>query len=281
MTYILQHQLGNSIKLQTSTGRDIFTYDYSSAPKPFIHPLYTPAGHLLTNYQPKDHYWHRGLWFTIKFVNGVNFWEENGDDYGAQVTLRPPDISHDDNKTATITSDLEWRRPSGDVLIVEHRVIRYQEIDYAAYVLDFETALTAQADLLLDRTPFTTWGGYGGLVLRGNRSCFDSRILFPDGSTTDRPKGFTHNWGDLSGDFDGGREESGGVAIFDHPSNPRHPSPWYGGTGTGLYLNAAFLFHEPMQVPANDVLSFKYRVLVHDGVPDAESVNEQYKRYVG
>ena len=45
--------------------------------KPYFHPLATPGGTLLTDLRPTDHPWHRGLWFSWKFINGLNYWEEN------------------------------------------------------------------------------------------------------------------------------------------------------------------------------------------------------------
>ena len=47
--------------------------DTGGKPKPFFHPLSTPAGHCLSIFEPHDHPWHRGLWFTIKLINGENF----------------------------------------------------------------------------------------------------------------------------------------------------------------------------------------------------------------
>ena len=135
--------------------------------------------------------------------------------------------------------------------------------------------------LTLDRTPFTTWGGYGGLILRGNRNWGETRLLCPDGSTSDRPAGIPALWCDLSGKLDGGPDQSGGVAIFDHPANPRHPTPWYGTTGSGHYVNAAVLFHEPMQVAAGEALRFRYRVLVHDGIWDVPRLQAAYDAYIG
>jgi hypothetical protein len=150
-----------------------------------------------------------------------------------------------------------------------------------AYAIDFVFELTPQADVLLDRTPFTTWGGYGGLVFRGNRNWLGTRLLFGDGSTSDRPLGIRHNWADLSGNLDGGGPGvTGGVAMFDHPSNMRHPTPWYGGTGPGHYINAAFLFHEPMNVAAGQLMTFKYRVVIHDGIWEKDRVQSAYESYL-
>jgi hypothetical protein len=115
--------------------------------------------------------------------------------------------------------------------------------------------------------------------VRGTRNWQQTRLLFPDGSTSDRPTGIRATWCDLSGKLDGGLEQTGGVAIFDHPDNPRHPTPWYGATGPGHYFNAAFLFHEPMSVARGQTLAFRYRVLVHDQIWDVPRLEAAYGTY--
>ena len=70
------------------------------------------------------------------------------------------------------------------------------------------------------------------------------------------------------------------VAIFDHPDNPRHPTPWYGATGPGHYFNAAFLFNDSMIVSAGDRLTMRYRVYVHDGIPNTDQLESAYQQYL-
>ncbi|HEX9441848.1 MAG TPA: DUF6807 family protein, partial [Roseiflexaceae bacterium] len=71
---ILTHVIGQSIALtEQSADRVVWKYIYAGKPKPYFHPVCTPAGHCLTLFEPHDHVWHRGLWFTIKFINGENF----------------------------------------------------------------------------------------------------------------------------------------------------------------------------------------------------------------
>ncbi len=53
-----------------------FSHD-PEAPKSYFHPVALPDGPVLTWNQPPDHRWHHGLWFSWKFLNGVNFWEPN------------------------------------------------------------------------------------------------------------------------------------------------------------------------------------------------------------
>ncbi len=117
--------------------------------------------------------------------------------------------------------------------------------------------------------PFTTWGGYGGLTLRGADAWSDTRLLLADGGSHQQVHGVPAAWCDLS-------SAAGGVAMFDHPDNPRYPTPWYGSTkadtygpGWANFFNAAFLWGESMTVSADESLRLRYRVAVHDGAWDA------------
>jgi hypothetical protein len=277
----LRHTLGQSLELQPSDKENpLWRYVYGGKPKPFFHPLRTPAGFCLSLFEPHDHVWHRGLWFTIKFLNGENFWEENGD-FGTQTSALPPSVSHSEGGVIAWAHEQEWQRPQGAGSVFhETRVITYRPLDAASYALDWDICLRAQSDVFLDRTPFTTWGGYGGLTMRGNRNWQKTRLLLSDDTTHDRPIGVPALWADLSGTFDGGRDQSGGIALFDHPENVRHPSPWYGATGAGHYFNAAFLFHETMQLAEGEELRLRYRALIHDGVLDAPQLQAAYDKYL-
>jgi hypothetical protein len=279
---ILSHDLGKSIELgRGGADAPLWRYVYSGKAKPFFHPLCTPGGHVLTLFEPHDHLWHRGLWFTIKYINGENFWEElEAEPWGIQKTLLPPDVTHTADGGILVKSEQEWLRPhNGGAVFNEHRQFEYRPLSDQAYALDFIFELAPTQNLKLDRTIFTTWGGYGGLTFRANRNWQQTRLLFADGSTSDRPIGIPSAWCDLSGKIDGGANQTAGIAIFDHPTNPRHPTPWYGATGPNHYFNAAFLFQEPMSVAAKQPLTFKYRVLVHDGILEREALAKAYASY--
>ncbi|HEX8322571.1 MAG TPA: PmoA family protein [Tepidisphaeraceae bacterium] len=271
---ILTHTLGTSLSLgRPGAGLPLWTYVYGGKPKPFFHPLTTPAGHCLTLFEPSDHVWHRGLWYAIKFVNGQSFWEENDSPYNTQRTTAPPDVTHDAD-AVRVTSTLEWTQADGTVVIDETRTFTYCPLDQDAYTLDFTFRLTPRVDVTFDRTAFNgTWGGYGGLTFRGNRNWLSTRLLFDDNTTSDRPTPKVSKWCDLTGLIDGGPRHHAGIAVFDHPANPRHPTPWYGGTGQGHYFNAAFLFNESLKWEAARPLEQEYRVLVHDHAWDADRLN--------
>ncbi len=253
------------------------------APRPFVHPLTTPAGAVLSVESPADHPWHHALWFTIKFVNGENFWEE----YGEFGTLRTTDV----HETAhTVTAQLEWIAPDGkSVRLRETRTITTSPIDSDAYAIDWTEELSVPVDTVLDRTPFTTWGGYGGLTLRGAPTWTDTVIRLDDGAERQRVLGEPSTW--LA--IDGVAHEvvdtprPAGVVFLDHPANVRAPSPWYASTradtygeGWANFVNAAFLWEEPLELLAGNPLQLRYRVIVHDGAWSVDRIRAEYARWL-
>jgi hypothetical protein len=263
---------------------DLWTYRWGARKRPFVHPVRTPGGVELTRDAPEDHPWHHALWFTIKFVNEENFWEEY-DAYGVLRHVDEPQIDESDDGRVAISGELRWIRPDREtVALTEQRRITHVPLDRDdAYAIDFETSLVPASDAVFDRTPFTTWGGYGGLALRGRGDWHDTTLLLSDGRRVDRVIGEPAEWCDLSGPV-GEADEPAGMAFFDDPANPRHPVPWYASTRAATYgdegwsnfMNAAFLFHDGLAVPAGEALSFRYRVLVHDGVWTLDEIAAEY-----
>lgn len=223
-----------------------FTYR-PSAPKPHVHPVTAPNGRVLTRAVTPDHPWQRGLWFSVKFVDEENFWEEV-EVYGWQR-------QRDDHT-------VEWVRPDRGLAIVEER--RLERVD--EHTLDWTSTLSAPQTVVLDRTPYQGWGGYGGLAFRGAGDWDETRIAI-EGASGPEVVGDRSRWCDLSG-------PDAGVWILDHPDNPRHPTPWYGNVANPLYLtdeptnfvNAALLFHDPLDLPSDEPLRLRYRVHVHGGL---------------
>lgn len=237
------------------------TYRFGAAmPKPCVHPLSTPRGHVLSGFEMPDHVWHRGLWFTFKFVNGTNFWEEHAP-FGVQVSRGQPVGELLAANTLCLTHRLKWTSQATGHVIDETRWLTFR----GDGIIDWATRLRAMNDVVLDRTPYTTWGGYGGLAFRAARELHDVNFLLSSGDTATALAGPTHPWAVMQARV-GGAEQHVSVGMIDHPANPRAPSPWYCKSGNGFnYMNPALLFHEPMALKEGDALRLRYRIMYRDG----------------
>lgn len=242
------------------------TYRFAPAlPKPCVHPLSTPAGHVISGFEMSDHVWHRGLWFTIKFVNGTNFWEEHPP-FGVQTSRAQPTCELLDQRTARISNQLSWTSEATGEVIRESRRVTVHVPESGPRSIGWTTSLLATQDLLLDRTPYTTWGGYGGLAFRTARELHDVSFLIPGGDTVSARAGESHPWIVMQSQVDGGMDQRVSIAMIDHPANPRSPSPWYCKCANGFnYMNPAILFHEPMRMARGESLRLAYRVMWRDG----------------
>lgn len=242
------------------------TYRYDPAlPKACLHPIVTPGGATITGFEMSDHVWHRGLWFTVKFVNGTNFWEEHAP-FGTQKPAREPRAEYLADGALRITDDIEWASDATGPAIRETRTMTFRATGEAR-VIDFATSLVAQQDLTLDRTPYTTWGGYGGLSFRGSRELHDADFELPNGERVKGIAGQRHEQIVMRAKVDGGANRTIAMGIVDHPGNDVEPTPWYAKEGNGgfTYWNAAFLFHGPLTLAKGAALNKRYRIVYRDG----------------
>jgi hypothetical protein len=92
------------------------------------------------------------------------------------------------------------------------------------------------------------------------------------------------DWVDYSGIVAGERL---GVAIFDHPSNPKHPTYWHA-RGYGLFAVNPFGEHDfykdntrdgGVTIPAGGTMVLRYRVFIHPGNASEAAVADAYERY--
>ena len=265
--------------LRFPAGGGGWTYVWDHPRKPHVHPIATLSGLVLTEVEPPDHPWQRGLWFAVKFVDGDNFWEEVDPGWGIQRHETAPSLGEGGSALA---GEVSWIRADGStVALRERRSLTHVELDEGAYAIDWETVLHAGGDVVLDRTPYNgVWGGYSGLAFRGRSSWSNTQLLFDDGTTHDAVAPHRSRWCDLSG-------PAGGICILDHPSNPSHPVPFYAACRAGLgygegwanTLYPAFLWDGPMLLSSVAPLTFRYRVVVHDGAWDVDRCDEAWEGF--
>ena len=155
-------------------GRTIWAFSTADG-KPSVHPLSFPDGNAITASRDADHPWHRGLWFSWKYLNGVNFWETDayGESEGEQ-RIAACDI-RTQGGGATVRMDVQWgpRNEPSRVFLDERREIVFSEPDKdGVYEIRWKARFTARETTVVERTPPRTLadgrrrGGYAGLSLR-------------------------------------------------------------------------------------------------------------------
>jgi hypothetical protein len=269
-----------------------FNYDTNQSSKPFFHPLALPDGKTLSWQSPDDHAWHYGLWFSWKYLNGVNYWEEDkATRQSAGVTSwRVGKMETRPDYSARIELELDYRpRNSSQPVLMERR-----QIDVTApaadgsYALDWRQEFQAgAASVKLDRTPLPgepggqVYGGYAGLSLRFAKGFTNTQIHASSdpGPVKDNRYRFSATAADYSGQIEANEM---GVAFLDHPANLRHPTRWYAIVNPNqpfAFVNAAWLQLQPHELPAREKLTLQYRVVVHPGRWDALRLQKEHSHY--
>lgn len=250
--------------------------------KPFFHPVTTTTGAELTCFEPWDHWWHRGLWFSWQFVNGVNFWEEDIEELGPKGTLEfvGPEELEATPDLIVIRTHYHYHPTPRNVVMHDTRIISVTMPDNEGrYAMDWDLAFTPTVDVAIDRV-HEAWGGYSGLSWRTSRAMGGFALTNSDGKSGADTQHAPARWMSLSGKADGGRDLGGGMVFMVHPDTPRNPPAWktFADPGFG-YINPSPVMNEPLRLKAGEVLRLKYRVVVHPGIMDPEAIEEAFQAY--
>lgn len=246
--------------------------------KPCFHPLTLTNGTCITELRPADHPWHRGLWWSWKHINGVNYWEENkktGHSDGRTDVLTVKTKANPDF-SARIELELGYHLPGKEALMRESRVLTVTAPDAKGnYAIDWTAAFTAGAeDLKLERTPPRNFsGGYAGLSCRMSKACKDWTYTGSEGTVgATNLYGKCVKWIDFS--------KGGGITIFDHPDNLRHPTSWYPNQHMPFF-SPALLFHQPYTLSAGKTLTLRYRIWLHSSAAGKEELEREWTAFAG
>ena len=250
--------------------------------KPFFHPLSLPGGESLTAFKPGDHPWHYGLWFSWKYINGINYWEEDktGKAQGA-TRWDAPEITTRPDGSADIHMNLRYLSPTNTVWMAERRHLHLSRPRADGSVtLNWIANFTAGADeLLLDRTHMpgeehgAVNGGYAGLSARLAQAPAQCRFVTLDGPVdhfaSDRARpdssaaacNITQN----------GRTD--GIAIFSLTSNTGGNAPWYMINSTAMrWFSPALLAPAPRKVKPNESFTWNFRIATQKGAWTVEKL---------
>lgn len=253
-------------------GRDLWRFSFDPAKgKPFFHPI-TAGGPAFTDFKPADHPWHYGLWFSWKYINEVNYWEESRQSGQAAGATRwsPPRIDAKPDGSAVIRLELTYRHPAGRVDLSERREIFISRpAEDGSYTIDWRARFTAgDQGAVLDRTPMPgepkgrVNGGYAGLSIRMANAPLTIAFVSTDGPvtafTSDRARPQAPA---LACNFREAGRDLGGVALFSAAANAGENAPWYLIHSAQMrFACAAILAPKPRTVPPRGEFDLHYRI---------------------
>jgi hypothetical protein len=249
--------------------------------KPYVRRLYTPGGVNVLRDQVPDHKHHHGLMFAVA-ADGVNFWEERPQS-GREIhrDLDGPAMSSRDGASlASFGERLDWIGTNQNTLLRETRKVTvYRKPGLDATLLSWSTHLepaAAKAEIKLGGS------NYFGLGMRFRESMDKvGRLLWADAKDSQVVHGdtrLTHSsWCAYTAPIDG---KPMSVALFDHPSNPRHPARMFSMITPFAYLSATLdLAREPLVVRKDRPLAVRYGVAVWDGKVEPSQVEALYQTW--
>jgi hypothetical protein len=243
----------------------------------FIHPLWSPAGAVLTAIQPKDHYHHYGIWnpWTLTRFEGkeVDFWNlakkegtvrfqglaslVEGPVWGGFQALHDH-VAHPDSPAEKAAMHEVWD-------------VRLYHLPLTGFLWDFTTTLSLASESPLELLEYR----YGGFGYRATEEWTKSntRVLTSEGKSRAETDGSTARWCLVSGETSKGRA---GILFMSYPANYNYPEPirmWPESANEGrgdVFFNFSPTKNKNWTLAPNREYCLKYRMLVFTGTLTAQ-----------
>ncbi len=276
--------------------------------KPYFWPVIGPDGKAMTRAYPmkdvpgekQDHPHHRSFYFGHQFINNIDTWHE-------LATLKEK-AKGDEQKLAaslkilgkTEVSKIQRAESLGDHAILEtSNVYRDSEgkpmlEDDRTFTLRVDPATGARLiDVVLtfrgtEETVTLSDAKDAGFSIRVAHSiCVEAkeggRIATSEGKFDGEAWGTRAKWCDFNGPIDG---KTMGVAILNHPSSFRYPTPWHART-YGLFTANPFGLKSVAKeetdgavvLKKGESFTLRYRVIFHRGDEKAADIEKAFTAY--
>lgn len=286
-------QLTNRLRIEING--ELFTeYYFEDVPRPYYYPLIGPGNLAMTRKWPMenppdeehDHPHHRSLWFAHGSVNGQDFWTERPGT--GKIVHEGFDEIKSDKKFGIVKSRDKWVAADGKVYCTDERVFKvYNTASADERLFDFEIVIHASnGDVVFGDTKEGTMAVRLAETMRLKGKVGHGHIVESTGKRDEETWGKRADWCDYSGPVDG---KTVGIAIFDNPQNPRHPT-WWHVRDYGLFAANPFGQHDfealpgktagDLKIAAGKSVIFRYRFYIHKGDEEQAKVAEKYQEYL-
>jgi hypothetical protein len=271
--------------------------------KPYLMPLRTASGEIVTRSFPVRNDVSKGnpkasafephqrpLFFGHGDLDGLDFWQEPVFDkyyddhghqaYGHMVLMRVEEAAGAGD-AGKIRARFSLNDPSDRVIAEETQSYTFRGDD-ATRLIDCEFVLYATAGPL---DIGDTKEGTFGIRLAPELSAPLGHMRNSNGAQGEKAIwGKPADWVDYEGTISGKRV---GIAVFDSPASFRHPTTWHA-RAYGLFAANPFGLREftgdpnkdgSWSVPEGKSVTFRYRVLIHEGEFGPAELSAAYSKY--
>ena len=254
------------------SGRDLPGH---SSPRPYLHPVRSLAGAMLTEVAPEDHPHHLGLSIAFADLNGTNFWGGSTftpdgpavlPNHGRQVLSGWTDSPTEASPTEA-AGTVVWRSEEGMDLAFEQRNIRcFSHPQPGTWSLSVESVMVPAGNVgRLEVSSSAVKGragaGYGGIFWRFPAPRSQPLVLSANGEGAAAAHGSRSPWLAISTTVDGAPVS----VVLAQGSSLR---PWFVRTAGYLGAGPAVAWSEKAVANAASPLAQSLHAVIHDGLVD-------------
>lgn len=280
----------NRGKVDVLDAGEVFTaYHYGRQwVRPFLHPLIGPSGVSVTRHWPikknvkgehRDHPHHKSVWVAYGECGKVDNWSEEAG-HGWQRHQRF--LALDSGAVmGRLTALNYWCYPDERKQFEEVRELRFYRVGAGTRLLDIRVTFrmtegpvtfrdTKEGGLISVRVASAMEVANGGRIENGF-----------GGINEEETWGKPAPWCDYSGKVNG---RPAGIALCDHPANPRYPTGWHVRDYGLMTANCfAWKYYRPEAVAPGDMefnegqeTTWRYRLCVHRGNAQSAHVAQRF-----
>ncbi len=287
-------------------GQIFAEYVTDQANKPYLAPVFGPTGKQMTRNYPmkvvegeqRDHPHHRGICFGNQGIAGVSTWEEPGSLVAAEAK-KPGStkgrleligyIKHReykelkaDAKQAVVVAASDVVNFAGKKLLEEEHRMTFRA-DAETRTIDFDIDYIASEGAV----KFEDKKDAGFSIRVPSSMAVDTKqggkVINSEGHTNADAWAKRAKWCDYSGPVEG---ETLGVAILNHPSSFRHPTPWHVRT-YGLFTANPFGMRSldktaedgTFELQKGERLKLRHRLIFHKGDEKTAKIADAFAAY--
>ena len=288
----------NSLTIQSPSAKPIVTYHLKKPPDTrlpvdsgcFFHPLFTPAGHRVTDLAPADHPHHRGVFLafveTHANIDGKKIdadfwgWGEPAPIKGRRIVNVEVSDAKADAAGASFRAKNQWRADD-QLILTEDLQAAIRPASADAWLLELRYTLAPAGEMTLSRWAFSGFCartlsktanpklsavGPAGAISPEQRP--NPSHVKPDTDWPDSP------WYAYELITDAGARE-GGIAVLNHPDNPK--TLWHNHRDVRM-VNPCIVAPGDVKLQPGKPLVLRYQVVAFDGPTPADMLNSLSRR---